>query len=105
MYGGCRAIIARDQLLLFEPNSPSSRKFLEIVTPRLAASEGARIMREYRSGRNALDADEDVNQPPFELEMVEGALLVATGTSCSSTQAKDLGFRVSCQATLPAGSS
>ena len=73
-----RAIITAHSCLLFEPNTPQSKKFLECVTPRLTANEGARVLAEYR--RNHDDYPEGENeQPPFELEMVEGALMVATG--------------------------
>ena len=74
-----RAIITAHSCLLFEPNTPQSKKFLECVTPRLTANEGARVLAEYR--RNHDDYSEgESEQPPFELEMVEGALMVATGT-------------------------
>lgn len=74
----CRAIITAHNCLLFEPATPQSKKFLEIVTPRLTASEGARALAEYRRG-NEDYGDESSEAPPFELEMIEGALMVATG--------------------------
>ena len=74
----CRAIVTAHSCLVFEPNNAQSKKFLECVTPRLTANEGARVLAEYR--RNHDDYEEGENeQPPFELEMVEGALMVATG--------------------------
>lgn len=74
----CRAIITAHSCLLFEPSNNQSKKFLECVTPRLTANEGARVLAEFR--RNHDDYAEGENeQPPFELEMVEGALMVATG--------------------------
>ena len=77
----CRAIITAHSCLLFEPNNSQSKKFLECVTPRLTANEGARVLAEYR--RNHDDYTEgETEQPPFELEMVEGALMVATGANC-----------------------
>jgi hypothetical protein len=36
--GGVRALITEDKCLLFEPSSPSSRKFLEIVMPKIQAA-------------------------------------------------------------------
>ncbi|DBA94685.1 TPA: hypothetical protein ACH3X1_002247 [Trebouxia sp. C0004] len=76
--GGVRAIITAHSCLLFEPSNNQSKKFLECVTPRLTANEGARVLAEFR--RNHDDYAEGENeQPPFELEMVEGALMVATG--------------------------
>ena len=74
----CRAIITAHSCLLFEPSNNQSKKFLECVTPRLTAKEGARVLAEFR--RNHDDyAEGESEQPPFELEMVEGALMVATG--------------------------
>lgn len=76
----CRAIITAHSCLVFEPNNPQSKKFLECVTPRLTANEGARVLAEYR--RNQDDyAEGEHEQPPFELEMVEGALMVTTGAT------------------------
>lgn len=40
--GGVRAVVTEDKCLLFEPNSPSSRKFLEIVMPKIQAAGGGR---------------------------------------------------------------
>ena len=74
----CRAIITAHNCLLFEPATPQSKKFLEIVTPRLTASEGARALAEYRRGNDDYEEDES-EAPPFELEMIEGAMMVATG--------------------------
>lgn len=75
----CRAIITAHSCLLFEPNTPQSKKFLECVTPRLTANEGARVLAEYRRSHDDYPEGES-EQPPFELEAVEGALMVATGT-------------------------
>lgn len=36
--GGVRALITEDKCLLFEPSSPSSRKFLDIVMPKIQAA-------------------------------------------------------------------
>ncbi|GAB4819983.1 hypothetical protein N2152v2_007029 [Parachlorella kessleri] len=98
--GGIRAVITADKCLLFEPSSPSSRKFLETVTPKLMASAALRVRKgafEARQesrreggardrngrGRGTSSYDEFDNQEdrifPFELELVEGALIVATG--------------------------
>ena len=73
-----RAIITAHNCLLFEPQTPQSKKFLEIVTPRLTASEGARALAEYKRSSDDFEEDE-VQAPPFELEMIEGAMMVATG--------------------------
>lgn len=93
--GGVRAVVTQDKCLLFEPNSPSSRKFLEIVMPKIQAAVAAnarraamRGLRVSQSGDGGLSDglegdyygnDEDERIFPFELEMLEGALMVATG--------------------------
>ena len=74
----CRAVIHADKCLLFEPSSASSRKFLDILCDRLR-QEGA-----PRPG-HGLSSDDDIpfpteeKPPPFELEVLEAALMVATG--------------------------
>ncbi|PSC71249.1 Mg2+ transporter [Micractinium conductrix] len=103
--GGVRAVVTGDKCLLFEPGSPSSRKFLEIVMPKIqaavAASQRRAMMKGLRlagaggaaaaaaAGAGAESGDEgdfygggayeDERIFPFELEMLEGALMVATG--------------------------
>jgi hypothetical protein len=82
MHAWRRTIIRADKCLLFEPNSPCSRKFLDIVVPRLQDHEAARRVRSARSYRGELDVifpEEDEQAPPFELEILEAALMVATG--------------------------
>ena len=76
--GSAGAIISADKCALFEPESPSSKKFLEVVTPRLEATEGHRT-REPTARTHLDDSYGEDNTPPFELEMLEGALMVATG--------------------------
>ena len=36
--GGVRAVVTEDKCLLFEPASPASRKFLEIVVPKIQSA-------------------------------------------------------------------
>jgi len=38
--GGMRGIISANKAIIFEPDSPYTKKFVEIVSPRLAASSG-----------------------------------------------------------------
>ena len=45
--------------------------------PRLTADKNEQRMRQLR--RVIEDEEEDVRPPPFELELAEAALLVATG--------------------------
>lgn len=101
--GGIRAIVTADKALLFEPSSACTRKFLDIVVPRLQSAAGARIMAGLQRGGPGAgpgsssgssvdyvdryygrDGGRDKfggrdNAPPFELEVLEGALMVATG--------------------------
>ncbi|KAG2442877.1 hypothetical protein HXX76_002956 [Chlamydomonas incerta] len=93
--GGVRAIVTAEKALLFEPNSATTRKFLEVVAPRLQTHGAARqqaasrgdpaayvnvshadyMARFYHQGK----FDSDSRTPPFELEVLEGALTVAVG--------------------------
>ena len=81
-----RAILLAEKCLLFEPNTVSSRKFLQIVAPRLAASEDMRRRRAMQS-KSPMSSEvqgfnlEDPLEPPFELECLEGAFMVATGAT------------------------
>jgi len=106
---GVRAIIDAEKVILFESDSFWSRRFQELVIPGLqAAAERAAVEQRARrrrdkssskgggrkrgdgggaggpeaylsNGSNGDYGDEDSRQLPFELQMVEGALLVATG--------------------------
>jgi hypothetical protein len=104
---GVRAIIDAEKVILFESDSFWSRRFQELVIPGLqAAAERAAVEQRGRrrrekssskgggkksggggggpeaylsGGSNGDYGDEDSRQLPFELQMVEGALLVATG--------------------------
>ena len=79
----CRAIMMADRCLLFDPDTVSSKKFLEAVSPRLQASIGNRAQRarhKHGEGEGAYQDQEDQDErPPFELECLEGAFLVAIG--------------------------
>ena len=100
--GGVRLIVADDRALLFEPNSNRSKQFLDIAVAHLRSSGGggsapvlgaaaANTMADGRAGvvrrtlgESSMTMDEDggamaVEGPPFELEMVEATLIVATG--------------------------
>lgn len=96
--GGVRAVITGDRCLLFEPDSTSSRKFMELVTPRLqgSAAQRARLAQQAHHGTSVdperaqlLAAADGYVSPsdtydtaeifPFELEILEAALMVATG--------------------------
>ncbi|GLC35801.1 hypothetical protein PLESTB_000495700 [Pleodorina starrii] len=93
--GGVRAIVTAEKALLFEPLSATTRKFLEVVLPRLQTHGRARqqaaargdpaayvnvshadyMARFYYQGK----FDSSSRTPPFELEVLEGALMVAVG--------------------------
>eukprot|EP00200_Dunaliella_tertiolecta_P018622 CAMPEP_0202398076 /NCGR_PEP_ID=MMETSP1128-20130828/1033_1 /ASSEMBLY_ACC=CAM_ASM_000463 /TAXON_ID=3047 /ORGANISM="Dunaliella tertiolecta, Strain CCMP1320" /LENGTH=824 /DNA_ID=CAMNT_0049001133 /DNA_START=49 /DNA_END=2524 /DNA_ORIENTATION=- len=100
--GGVRAIVTAEKALLFEPNSPATRRFIETMVPHLQSKVA---QREFGKGDNIVPASDlakesalvqashseymarfqlknkpgSVRMPPFELEMLEGALIVATG--------------------------
>ncbi|QDZ20853.1 magnesium transporter [Chloropicon primus] len=100
--GGMRGIISANKAIVFEPDSPYTKKFIEIVSPRLAASSGTTNLEdsdtkeasngseagEAPSGEtqqyniinsvNARKLQEDKNLP-FELECCEGSLMVLVG--------------------------
>lgn len=67
-----------DKCLLFDPDTVSSTKFLEVLAPRLEHSKSPRSIRMRASNNEQSYSDEEI-QPPFELECLEGAFLVASG--------------------------
>lgn len=77
-----------DRCLLFDPDTVSSRKFLEAVAPRLQASIGNKAQRARHKGERERESSssssfsDDDDRPPFELECLEAAFLVAIGMSC-----------------------
>ena len=74
----CRAITHANKCLLFEPNSASSRKFLDILVGRLR-QENAPRQEHAQSDEDIPFPVEEEKPPPFELEVLEAALMVATG--------------------------
>lgn len=74
----CRAILMADKCLLFDPDTVSSRKFLEVLGPRLEESKSARAQRLRTPSSDQSFSEEEVHSP-FELECLEGAFLVAIG--------------------------
>jgi magnesium transporter len=44
--GGMRGIISANKAIIFEPDSPYTRKFIEIVSPRIAATSGTTNLEE-----------------------------------------------------------
>ena len=88
--GERRAIIRADKCLLFEPSSACSRKFLDIVCQRLQDHETARSMRgrKYHGALDIIFPQDEENPPPFELEILEAALMVATGALLSILPAR-----------------
>lgn len=74
----CRAVIHSDKCLLFEPSSASSRKFLDILCDRLRQESAPRPGHAHASDDDIPFPTEE-KPPPFELEVLEAALMVATG--------------------------
>ncbi|CAK0763203.1 hypothetical protein CVIRNUC_003034 [Coccomyxa viridis] len=77
--GGVRAIIHANKCLLFEPSSASSRKFLDLLCERLRQESAQRHPQHTQSEDDIPDSIEEAKPPPFELEVLEAALMVATG--------------------------
>lgn len=69
-----------DKCLLFDLDTVSSRKFLDVVAPRLQ-HRGQRV----RPPLNDQVFTEDELEPPFELECLEGAFLVAVGEAVAES--------------------
>ena len=78
----CRAIIHANKCLLFEPSSASSRKFLDLLCGRLHQESAQRHPQHTQSEDDIPDSIEEAKPPPFELEVLEAALMVATGAAC-----------------------
>lgn len=94
--GGIRAIVTADKALLFEPASHNTRKLLDSLVPRLQASVNHRMLSRQQSAIGSTGQQTDLYRrdsgqdntspqqggsraPPFELEVLEGVLMVATG--------------------------
>ncbi|XRA99079.1 magnesium transporter MRS2 [Pycnococcus provasolii] len=69
--GGVRLVVSEDHALLFEPTTGPSVRFLESITQRLAQLRRLERLPAYARG--------DLTVPvPFELEVVEAALIMGT---------------------------
>lgn len=94
--GGVRAILTAEKALFFEPSGVATRRLLDLVIPRLQASAGARLAARQKAAVAAAAAGgglagggggeaegarrgEAINWAPFELEVLEGVLMVTTG--------------------------
>ena len=82
---GVRALVAEDRLLLFDPENPAARKFLAFVTPRLRTAAGKALIRHmhFESSMTGMINGAPLGSQgaplptPFELEVLEGILVVA----------------------------
>lgn len=85
--GGIRAIVAASKALLFDANSSTTRKFLEILVPRIHinTATGSKYSRandsfeEYMANYYEQSKEHQDRSLPFELEVLEAALTIATG--------------------------
>lgn len=92
-----------DKALLFEPSAPATRRFLDTLTPHLKARSDARASSEVAGGSSSVPSSSDkaavnashedymahfyahkdqsgaAKTQPFELAVLEAALMVATG--------------------------
>ncbi len=76
-----RAIIEADRCLVFDPDTPPATHFLDMTLPKL---EGTRVGLASAAGRGeakggAAGFESDQASLPFELEILEGGLAIATG--------------------------
>jgi len=87
--GGVRAIVAADYALLFEPDSDLAKLFLKTLTTRLKSVARSRVafrtaesVRVFAGGplNSGSEEVDNTHLIPFELEVLEAALMVATGT-------------------------
>eukprot|EP00210_Caulerpa_lentillifera_P009497 g9057.t1 len=84
---GVRCLVTEERLLLFDPESPTAKKFVKFVTPRLRTAVGSNMIKSLRLQNGRTDADSSVDSndsqqetplAPFELEVLEGILTVAS---------------------------
>ncbi len=94
-----RAIVTAEKALFFEPSGVQTRRLLDLVIPRLQASAGARLAARQKAGggggsSGSSNGDGEVDtylreanggkgdasaKTPFELDVLEGVLMVTTG--------------------------
>ena len=98
--GGIRAIVTGEKALIFEPHAPASVKFVEVVKSHLTTRsvvngrantssplsgsqdqslEHREYMSRFYSQKRDDRQDEAASPLPFELEIVESSLMMATG--------------------------
>jgi len=78
---GVRLIITADTTLVFEPSNPSSQRYIQTVLPKLGQQghDLRRTRHTHLGGHSKMYHDgQDTPHVPFDLEMMEGALVVAT---------------------------
>jgi len=91
-----RAIVTAEKALFFEPSGVQTRRLLDLVIPRLQASAGARLAAKQKAAaaggggdggeadmymREANGKGDAGSKTPFELEVLEGVLMVTTGAA------------------------
>jgi len=74
---GVRLIVTAGSVLVFEPQGASSQKYLSTVLPRVGRGEDDRNFGRDRYLESSTE-EAHASTTPFELDMVEGALVVAT---------------------------
>ena len=104
----CRAIVTAEKALLFEPGSANTRRLLDAIVPRLQAAAGQRMaakqaaqqqqqqqqqqkgagddgsgsssyLRRDYTAQSQRQQGQAMRHLPFELEVLEGVMTVATG--------------------------
>ena len=72
--GGVRTIISKDGAWIFEPEGTAASRFVDIVGPRLQAAHH----EPAQDGQAGASYDMDISGP-FQLECMEGALMITVG--------------------------
>ena len=77
-----RLVVTSDKALLFEADKEPAKKFVEIVVPRLRSNTSNMLVKWPSNGNQTNSVpypQQERPSPPFELEVLEGSLMIATG--------------------------
>jgi len=80
--GGVKILCSAEKALLFDPSSLQSRRFLEILIPKLRFGIRPRQKlsnQQFIMNEDKLHYTRHRGRQPFELEMIETTLMIATG--------------------------
>lgn len=77
--------MSQEKALLFECDRPASKKFLKFIIPRLKSNAGKKLLKTHTQsysdseGTESETFENEQQTTPFELDLLEGTLIVATG--------------------------